>query len=128
MAILYKTEERGNPQKPADPKKWYAHAITSKRTDLKELAQAISDKSTTVSRVDVEAVLIALTEEMRTRVANGESVHLGDFGSFRATVNSTGEPTEKDVNASSIESVNLRFQPGKAIADVLTTADLKKAQ
>lgn len=126
MAILYKTEERGNPQKPADPKKWYAHGITSKRTDLKELAQAISDKSTTVSRVDVEAVLIALTEEIRARIINSESVHLGDFGYFHVTLNSQGEASEKAVNASSVEDINLRFQPGKDIEDGLKTAELKK--
>lgn len=127
MAILYKTEERGNPQKPADPKKWYAHAITSKRTDLKELAQAISDKSTTVSRVDVEAVLIALTEEIRARISNSESVHLGDFGYFHVTLNSRGEAADKAVSSSSIEDINLRFQPGKDIEDGLKTAELKKA-
>ena len=49
MPIYYKAIEKGNPIKPDEPKKFYASASTAKRTDLKELAQSISDTSTTVS-------------------------------------------------------------------------------
>ena len=82
MPIFYKPVERKNPAKPLDPAKFYASASAVKRTDLKELAQSISDKSTTVSHIDVHAVLLALTDEIAARIPAGETIHLGDLGYF----------------------------------------------
>ena len=71
MPIYYKPQEKHNPIKPTEPKKFYATAQTVKRTDLKELAQSISDTSTTVSHIDVHAVLLALTDELKRRIVAG---------------------------------------------------------
>ncbi len=79
MAINYKAVQRANPSKPAEPKKFFAQSAGQRRVDLKQIAQNISDKSTTVSHVDVYAVLMALTDEIRDRILAGDNVHLGDF-------------------------------------------------
>ena len=63
MPIHYKAVERTNPTKPSEPKKFYATVTGRQPVDLKTIAQSISDTSTTVSHVDVYAVLIALTDK-----------------------------------------------------------------
>lgn len=127
MPIYYKPQPRSNPIKPADPEKYYATASTVKRTDLKEIAKSISETSTTVSHIDVYAVLLALTDELRNRLTAGESVHLDDFGYFRTTLSSEGVATADEVNSSQIKDVRVRFTPGKDLEAGLKAAEFKKA-
>lgn len=128
MAILYKAAERANPIQPDEPRKFYATATGRKPTDLKTIAKSISDKSTTVSHVDVHAVLLALTDEIRDRLLNGENVYLGDLGYFTVTLQSKGVEKPEDVNSSLIEGVRVRFNPGKDLEAGLASAEFKKEQ
>ena len=126
MPIYYKPQEKHNPIKPTEPKKFYATAQTVKRTDLKELALSISDTSTTVSHIDVHAVLLALTDELKRRIVAGESVHLGDLGYFVTKLKSEGVEKAEDVTASTIKDVRVRFTPGKDLESELKSAEFKK--
>lgn len=128
MAIYYTVTERPNPLKPTEPHKFYATATTLKRTDLDEIAKSIAKGSTTVSEADTRAVLVELASQIAERIANGETVHLGNLGAFRATLESKPAATEKDVNASLIEGVRVRFTPGKDLEAVISSADFKKAE
>lgn len=56
------------------------------------------------------------------RLLGGESVKLGNWGSFSVTLSSLGVPTKEEVNAKNIKSVNLNFQPDEAFK-----TDLQKA-
>lgn len=127
MPIYYKAIEKGNPIKPDEPKKFYASASTAKRTDLKELAQSISDTSTTVSHIDVHAVLLALTDEIKRRIVAGESIHLGDLGYFVTKLSAEGVATAEAVTAATIKDVRVRFTPGKDLEAELKAAEFKKA-
>ena len=126
MSIYFKPVERKNPAKPLEQAKFYASASSTKRTDLKELAQSISDTSTTVSHVDVHAVLLALTDELTKRIQGGETVHLGDLGYFFTTLKSEGVEKADQVNASTVKDIRVRFAPGKDLENGLNTAELKK--
>lgn len=53
----------------------------------------------------------------------GESVKLGNWGSFSVTISSIGVAKKEEVNANNIKSVNLNFQP-----DDEFKADLQKAR
>jgi predicted histone-like DNA-binding protein len=126
MPIFYKPVERKNPAKPLDPAKFYASASAVKRTDLKELAQSISDKSTTVSHIDVHAVLLALTDEIAARIPAGETIHLGDLGYFFTTLKSEGMEKLEDVNSATIKEARVRFAAGKDLEAKVKTAEFKK--
>ena len=128
MAIYYTASERPNPAKPTEPHKFYATATSLKRTDLDEIAKSIAKGSTTVSEADTRAVLVELANQIADRLVNGETVHLGNLGSFRATLESKPAATEKEVNASSIEDVRVRFSPGKDLEAVVDNAEFKKAE
>ena len=127
MPIYYSIAERGDPTKPAEPKKFYATAKSLKRTDLDEIAKSIAKGSTTVSESDVRAVLVELADQIAERIVGGETVHLGNLGYFRATLKSKGLATAKEVTASSIEDVRVRFSPGKDLEGALNSAEFKKA-
>ena len=127
MPIYYSIAERGDPTKPAEPKKFYATAKSLKRTDLDEIAKSIAKGSTTVSEADVRAVLVELADQIAERIVGGETVHLGNLGYFRATLKSKGLATEKEVTASSIEDVRVRFSPGKDLVGAINSAEFKKA-
>lgn len=127
MPIHYKAVERTNPTKPSEPKKFYATVTGRQPVDLKTIAQSISDTSTTVSHVDVYAVLMALTDEIRHRLLNGENVHLGDLGYFHITLQSKGVDKAEDVNAATIETAKVRFVSGKDLEAGLAAAEFKKA-
>ena len=126
MPIFYKPVERKNPAKPLDPAKFYASASAVKRTNLKELAQSISDKSTTVSHIDVHAVLLALTDEIAARIPAGETVHLGDLGYFFTTLKSEGVEKLEDVNSATIKEARVRFAAGKDLESKVKAAEFKK--
>lgn len=70
---------------------------------------------------------MALTDEIRHRLLNGENIHLGDLGYFHITLQSKGVGKAEDVNAATIESTKVRFVSGKDLEAGLAAAEFKKA-
>jgi predicted histone-like DNA-binding protein len=126
MPIEYTLAERGNPSQPTAPKKFYATAKSQGETSVRGLAKRISDIST-VSPVDVMAVLEALFQVVPGELADGRIVRCGDFGSFFTTLKSGGADTEKDFNVALIGAITVKFRPGKLFAQAIQTAELKRA-
>ena len=67
-----------------------AQAVTP--VNLAEIAESIS-ASCTVGMADIKAVLYALQEEIVRCLRNGQSVRLGDLGSFHARLSAKGVAT-----------------------------------
>lgn len=120
MSLKYKVVQLVNPAKREEPKKFYAQLAESGRVDLDEIANSISETSTTVSHIDVHAVLLALTDELLKRLERGESVHIGKL----TTTQSKGQAKQSDVTASFIEGVKVRFVAGDALKDKLKISTL----
>ena len=89
--------------------------------------QSISDTSTIVSRVDVHAVLMALTDEIRRRLLDGENIHLGGLGYFHITLQAKGVDKAEDATPATIEAAKVRFVSGKDLEAGLSSAKFKKA-
>lgn len=89
--------------------------------------QSISDTSTIVSRVDVYAVLMALTDKIRRRLLDGENIRLGGLGYFHATTQAKDVDKAEDVIPATIEAAKVRFVPGKDLEAGLASAKFKKA-
>lgn len=95
--------------------KWYPRSITvGKPVTTNEVARRISAEST-VSPADTFAVLKALGGVLGDFMANGRTVKLEGMGTFYYTANAAGKgvATEKEVNASQITDVRVRFIPEK---------------
>jgi predicted histone-like DNA-binding protein len=125
MPIEYSLVERGNPGDPQAPKKFYAAAKSTGETTVRGLAKRISDIST-VSTVDVMAVLEAFFQTVPAEMAEGRIVRFGDFGSFYTTLQSSGTATEKEFSAALVSNVKVNFRPGKLFAQAMQGADLKR--
>ena len=79
-------------------------------TGINELAHAI-EKTSTVTRADILAVLSDLEEVIYSELRAGRGVKLGDLGSFRPTLKSEGVEQAKDFDQNNIRKVNVVFIP-----------------
>ena len=64
----------------------------------------------------MKAVLDALQNVTLRLVSEGQSLRLGDLGSFRPTLTSKGKDAPEQVKASDIKSVRVRFS-----SDIMTS-------
>lgn len=128
MAVKYVLVERGNPLKPAEPKKFYAQAKASGELTLKKLSKEIAQSSTTVSDTDVLAVLNDLTKLLVRHLSEGEIVRFGDFGAFQISLSGSGAESEEKYNSSLIRTGKITFRPGIDLRDALATLKYEKTK
>ena len=93
--------------------KWYPKSVlVGSAITTEQVAKRVAAEST-VSPVNVRAVLTALGGVMGDYMAQGRSVKLDGIGSFyfTASTNKNGVATEKEVTAKLINGVRVRFIP-----------------
>lgn len=110
-AVTYSVVPRKNPRDPEGEVKYYAQAQARGVMGIRAMAERIQ-KSCTVTRADIMAVLVALSEVVTEGLQNGEIVRLGDLGSFQVGLSGSGSSTKEDYNTSQIERVRINFRPG----------------
>ena len=125
MAVKYQLTEKGNPQDPTAPKKWYARAKSSGDTTIRALSKEIAARST-VAPADTYAVLIALTEVLVEHLANGNIARLGEFGAFQVGIGSHGAETEAKFTPSLIKTKKVVFRPGIDLREMLNNLKFEK--
>ena len=113
--INYIAQAKKNPQTKV--LSYYAQIAPVTPLKLDDIVRRI-EKTSTVSSSDIKAVLDALQHEVIEALRAGNSVRLGDLGSFRATLSSSGVETPENVSASLIKSVRVRFTPGAKMNEI----------
>ena len=88
--------------------KYYPQMAPTTPVTLAQIVKRI-EKRSTVSSADVKAVLDALQYEVIDALQNGNSVRLGDLGSFRL----------------SIKAVNVQFTKSVAMRDALSPSGVE---
>ena len=126
MSVKFNVVERGNPQKPTDPKKFYASTQADGEITLKALSKRGASMST-VNAADMLAANEIMIQVMCEELAQGKIVRLGDFGSFQLIVSSNGEAKATDVNAKTVKSVKVQFRAGKDLKAMLNNVTFEKA-
>lgn len=121
MAILVKPIQKLNPNKLDEPKKWYVTQVTAALVDESQIAIDIAE-GTTLDPSEAMMALRQLRKVLLRRLLSGESVKMGNWGSFSVTLTSTGVEEKKKVSASQIKSVNLNFQADKTFKEELQKA------
>lgn len=109
--MKYKLIERRNPQKPEEPKKWFANPVNQGTVSTYQLSKKISGRSS-LTRGDISNVLENLIDELPTYLINGHSVKLGDFGTLRLSISGKGSDTPESYTTANIEKVKVIFTPG----------------
>ncbi|MDR2389283.1 MAG: HU family DNA-binding protein [Tannerellaceae bacterium] len=116
--MKYKTHSKLNPFRPQGPKIQYAVPVNPGKMALKDFATQIAQRSS-LTRGDVESVLINFLEEMPTFLRLGMSIQLGDLGTMRLTLSSRGVAEGEAFTSSHIRGVRVVFTPGVALKSSL---------
>ena len=90
--------------------KWYGRAVSLGHVKTKDLATEISH-STTVTRADVMAVLIELSESLRRHLQNSMTVDLEGLGSFRVGMKTSVADKPEDFKTTNIKGYNIIYKP-----------------
>ena len=125
MTVKFSVVPRKDPRDQNSEPKYYAAVKSNGRADTHAIAKSINSMST-VSSVDTAAVLEAFLSVVPDKLADGNIVELGDFGTFRVSVSSEGAAKAEDVTARNITDVRVLFTPGKRFQQVLDTVQFQK--
>ncbi len=123
--MKYKVIEKGNPQKPAEPKKQYASPVNAGKFTIKDFAKEIAGRSS-LTKGDIENVLSNFLDELPTFLKLGLSVQLGDFGTLRLTLASEGVPLGEKFDASNIKGSRVVFTPSPELKESLRKIPLEE--
>lgn len=126
MSVKFNVVERGNPSKPADPKKFYPSVVSSGKVGQRDVARRASEMST-VSMADTAAVIENFLSIIADEISRGNIVQLGEFGSFWVRIETEGAEVTGDVTANNIKGVLARFTPGKEFQEALDKITFEKA-
>ena len=126
MPVLYNKVERITPGKPDAPKKFYPVLKSTGMIKEKEVARRLADE-TTLNPKEAEMAVAQLMKVVVAGLLNGETVQLGDLGSFRLTASTEGSQTKEEVTASKIKTVNIRFTASQELKTALKKAKFIEA-
>ena len=121
MAIILKKTQRVNPRDKNAAKKWYPVQQTLKQMDENEVAELVAEE-TTLNPAEALMAIRQLRKVVQRALLNGQSVKLGDWGSFNARISGSGADTAKALTADNVKSVNINFLPGKELKAAMQTA------
>jgi predicted histone-like DNA-binding protein len=127
MEIFYRIIEKVLPPSvgAAKKSKYYMVVNSKGELDLKKISYLI-EKRSTVSSIDIRAVVYALMEVAKEGLQDGYIIRLGDLGSLRMVVHSEGRDTPEEVNASAVKGCKINFSPGKELKEIRKGLVFKK--
>jgi predicted histone-like DNA-binding protein len=125
MTVKFTVVTKRDPRDLQAAPRYYPMLKSTSRVTLRQLAERIG-KISTVSVIDVIAVLEALLIVVPQELANGNLVDLGGFGSFRLRVNGRGAASAAEVTARNITRVFTRFRPGRLFREVLNSITFER--
>lgn len=79
-----------------------------------------------LTMADLAAALEVLLKLIPQELAAGNIVDLGEFGSFRLSVNASGTDTAVAATANHIRRLSVRFSPGKEFKHALERVQYEK--
>lgn len=89
-----------------------------------ELVEQINQRCT-LTQTDIKIFIDALAYELKSALARGQSVRLGDLGSFRPTLSAKGADTASKVDATYVKRVNIRHAMSAPMSAHLALRNLK---
>lgn len=123
--IKYVIRAKKNPQ--TKTVRFYPQMAPTTPVSLAQVIKRV-EKRSTVSSSDVKAVLDALQYEVVDALQNGNTVRLGDLGSFRLSIKAEGSDTAaaaRRAGAAAIRAVNVQFTKSVAMRDALRPANVE---
>ena len=125
MPIFYNKVNRvSNPTEKNSPRKYYPVAKSIRRIKPREVARFLA-RETTLNPMEAEMAIAQLREAVLFFLKQGYTVSLGDWASFRVTLNGTGADTEAECTPSRIKSVKPHCSFGKEFVSELQRVEFQ---
>jgi len=119
MAIRYRITKRTNNINPTKASKFIMQAVSTGTIDSRRLSKEISMEST-LSPIDVHAVLFALGEKLQFHLLDGKTVDLENIGKFKLGFKCKAEDELLKLSPKrNISKYHLNFQPSVFIKRLL---------
>ena len=125
MPLIYTLVKRKDMSKDAASGATLYHAQTSitKKLTLNKICTRI-ENICTASRGEIILVLDGLIKVMNEALSDGESVHLGEFGSFRMVAGSKGSATVDGFTTALFNRAHIVFYPGTMLINLAMLINL----
>ena len=123
--VTYSVSPRINPMKKDEAPKFYAQVQANGDCTIREMAERIQ-ASSTVTKADVYAVLVALEDVIIEALQSGEIVRLGDLGTFQIGISGKGAATEKEHTPALITKARINFRPSSVLSNMLGSLSFTK--
>ena len=95
------------------------------KLDFDDFCQHIADHNSPFSKGTTKGVLTDAVECIREQLLAGNSVSLGDLGTFHVELACEPAVTTEDFLASNIKEVNVRWTPGKRFQNLRKDAEFQ---
>ena len=126
MSVQYKAVPKGQPGVVGGGNiKFYAAIVRQEPIRLRKFAEEIAFAST-LTTVDVYAVLESFFTRLHIYLEDGRSVYLGDLGRFSPSLSSKGEAKETEVDQHTINKMKINFLPSREMQERLANVKFKK--
>ena len=127
MPLIYTLVKRKDMSKDAASGATLYHAQTSitKKLTLNKICTRI-ENICTASRGEIILVLDGLIKVMNEALSDGESVHLGEFGSFRMVAGSKGSNTVDGFNTALFNRAHIVFYPGTMLINLVNNVSFER--
>ncbi|MGE0076234.1 MAG: HU family DNA-binding protein [Bacteroidales bacterium] len=116
----------GQSPKARCTKKWYANPVNQGIISKSQISKEISGRSS-LTAGDISNVIENLIEELPKHLIAGNSVKLGEFGTFRLSILGEGSDTKDGYNVSNIKSATVVFTLGTELKKALDAIHYEKA-
>lgn len=126
MSIKFNAVPRINPRDLAAPKQYYASLEKGDDLTFDELIGFIG-KLSGINEPYIVAVLRTLEKVIIEQLSHGRYVRLGRIGTFYLSLKSGGVGTAEELSAHDIQSMKIRFKPGKALTHATRGFSIHKA-
>ena len=125
MPVNYTPIAKSNVNDPKGPKLYYAGLVKGDDVSYDELISEVG-KFSGINEPYIESVLLTLEKVMIEQLSHGRYVKFGRLGTFYLSFKSSGVTTPENLSSKNIKGLNIRFKPGKILADSLKTFSFKK--
>jgi len=125
--IQIKPVRKFNPQKPSEEAKFYAQVAHSKKVDLDQLADLMSDGST-VRRNDIYAVLVGMVDMAIKLLLDGNRIVLGELGTIYVSVRSTPVESIEDFSVHQVIGNKVNYLASMLIKRALRSVSYSAAK
>lgn len=116
--LIYHLIQRPDPRDRTKPSKWYATPSSRGRKSIEHISADVSGSSS-LSRGDIQNVILSLVDQVPKYLLDGQSVELGELGTMRIGFSSEGVSQKEEFNASQIDDVKIIFTPSTKLKQML---------